>query len=308
MELLNRISGGNGGGSGWVYITDIHPQNPGGSATGQVYQDAPGNTVLQEVVVSESTIDVVVRSSYPKVKVNSAEAILARDLVGGFYSGSVSIDLGGPGTVEVIAVTPEDADGAVDTVEVTLAAPPSITVLRFTGSYPTGPGGLQTELKDGDSFTVLVEADKSFDRVELLDTGAANPAVNVVASGISASVTMSAADRGDTAQALPAQVRVRDAVTGAWSATRYTNQAGGTADGVDLVTLNDLRPGGSYVSVVYPGVQQAIKGDRAGYAQSYSQQLQFGGLHRPNRGPNKHCKPVSVRSRKGRNVPESVGV
>lgn len=255
---MAEIQEGFAGGSGWIYIEDIQPQSVGGSATGQVYQDPPNNTVLQEVTVSETTIEVTVRSGYPRVSVNGATATLPRDSGGGYYRGTVNITLVGT-VVLATALTPENTDGAKDSADVTIATPPTITTLNFTGAYPTGPGGLQTELKLNDPFDVYVAADKAFDRVEIYDYGAGQSSVTSVPSGLNATVPMSAANRGTSPQALPARVRVRDASTGAWSSTRDTDTGGGTVDGVNLVWLNNLFPSGSISSINYPGVQAALK-------------------------------------------------
>lgn len=252
------IQEGAVGGSGWIYIEDIQPQSVGGSATGQVYQDPPNNTVLQSVTVSEATLEVTVRSGYPKVNINGTTATLPRDGSGGYYRGTVNITLVGT-VVLAAALTPENVDGAKDSADVTLASPPVISTANFTGAYPTGPGGLQTELKLNDPFSVYVAADKSFDRVEVYDYGAGQASVTAVAPGTSTTVPMSTANRGTTPQALPARVRVRDTVTGAWSSTRDTNTGGGTVDGVNLVWLNNLFPSGSITGVNYPGAQAALK-------------------------------------------------
>jgi len=262
FDEINMALLGPGMGAGWIYIEDIQTQDPSGVAVDQVYQDPPGNTVLQSVRVSSVDITVTIRASYPSVRVDATTAILPRDIGGGHYYGNVDITLGVTGKVTAVVITPEDEDGAGDTTSVLVVPPPNITALNFTGAYPTSPGGLQTELKLNDPFSIYVAANSSFDRVDVIDFGsgsAAQASITAVPVGSSATVPMSAANRGTTPQALPARVRVRDAVTGAWSATRDTNTGGGTVDGVNLVTLNNLYPSGSIGSIDYPVSQSALK-------------------------------------------------
>jgi hypothetical protein len=251
-------------GGGWLYIEDVTV--PGGTATDKVYQDPPANTVLQEVTCSATGLLVKVRASYPLVRVHGVDAELPRDPVGvgALYRGDVAITVPVAGDVEAVLITPDGEEGARDTIAVALDLPPTITEALFTGSYPVGFVGPQTELKEDDSFSVSVTADKPFDRVEFLDYGASKSVTRTVTAGgggpQTSVVTMAAADRGDSPQQLPARVRVRDAVTLAYSATRDTNYGGGTTDGVHVVTLNDLRPSGSVTGVAYPPTQAALKG------------------------------------------------
>jgi hypothetical protein len=246
------------GGSGWIYAADVTVT--GGTASSKTYQDDPANTVLQSVTVSAATFSVVVRSSYPLVEVNGVPGELARDPVGGFYSGSVEITLSASGDVALVALTADGEDGATDTLAVTLDLPPNITSALFTGPYPTGPGGLQTELKENDAFSIAIVADKSFNLVEILAFGASQFVSTAVTPGLSAVVQIQAADQGDVAQLLAARVRVRDTLTAAFSATRDTNLGGGTTNGIHVVNLNDLRPSGAVTSIVYPPAQAALKG------------------------------------------------
>lgn len=244
--------GGGGGGAGWVYVTDAATQGAG-TVTNKVWQDS-GNTVLQSFTSSSANLRLSIRASYPKVEVNTTSATLARDAGGGFYAGNVDITVASSGDIDVKVLTADNEDGATDTTNVTLDLPPVITSLTFTGGYP----GSQTELKAGDTFQVTGTTDKAINQVEFQNYEAFQFG-QVVASGTAFTVTGTIADRGDTAVARPGRVRVRDAGTGAYSATRDTNFGGGTTDGVHLVTLNDLRPSVSFGSVSYPGAQQALK-------------------------------------------------
>lgn len=244
-------------GTGWVYVADVTALG-GGAVSGKTWQDT-GSTVLQSCISSTTDIRMSVRSSYPLVKVGGATTELARDAGGGFYAGDVDVTFAG-GDIAVTAVTPDDGDGAEDTISVTVELPPTITAANFQGGYP----GSQTEVKEDDHFEISVVADKDFDRVRVLDYEACkleefavSPAANYKV------VDATVADRGDTAVPRPARVQVRDSVTGAWSDTRDTNFGGGSTDGIHVVSCNNLHPSVSIGAVTYPATQQALKGSES---------------------------------------------
>ncbi|MCG8433211.1 MAG: hypothetical protein MJA83_04180, partial [Gammaproteobacteria bacterium] len=160
--------------------------------------------------------------------------------------------------------TPDDTAGPEDTIVVTLDPAPAITSLSFTGAYPTTFAQLQTELKEDDNFSLVIDTDKPVDQVEIVDFGAGSAAkaatisVGPTVPGVPFNVQITAADRGATVQALPARIRVRDASTGAFSTERDTNFGGGTVDGVDLVNLNTLTSSGT-ITANLPAGQGAVK-------------------------------------------------
>ena len=107
--LIKTIRVRQGGGSasdrvGWIRIVDI--QVPGGATSSPVYQDPPDNTILQSITTSSATFDVIVESSFPKIELNEAPAVLP--LVGSIYRGSVSVTLVASGDVVAKSINPED--------------------------------------------------------------------------------------------------------------------------------------------------------------------------------------------------------
>lgn len=239
--------------AGWIYVTDAVTQGEG-TVTSKVWQDSPGDTVLQSFTASSADITLSIRASYPNITVGGAPATLTRDATGGFYSGQVDITVAASGDVLVQVFSGDDLEGDRDTVAVTLDLPPTILTLSFTGGYP----GVQTELKAGDTFQITGTADEPIDEVAILDFEAFD-AANIVASGTSFTVTGTIADRGDAAVFRPARVRVRDAVTGAYSAPRDTNELGGAVDGTDVVQCNNTYPVIGFGAIAYPLGQQALK-------------------------------------------------
>jgi len=241
---------------GWIRIVDI--QVPGGSTANAVYQDPPGNTVLQSIDVSSGTFDVIVESSYPKVEVNAIAATLP--LVGSIYRGAVSIVLAADGPVLAKTIDPNDADAAEDTVEVALDLPPQIVTLFFFGGYP----GSQTELKAGDTYLLQGTTDKPCDAIEIQDAGASDAVqLQTFASSLVFLVPMTVGDRGVATLALPATVRPRSASTGALGPAAATNALGGSVDGTDLVNLNNRYPSVAIGAITYPGGQLALKAAEA---------------------------------------------
>lgn len=241
-------------GAGWIYCTDAATQ-AAGTVTSKTWQDPPGNTVLQSFTSSSPDLRLSIRASYPTVDVDGTSATLSRDAGGGYYSGQVDITVAGSGDIVAKVLTGDGVEGDSDTTTVTLDLPPVITALSFTGGYP----GSQTELKAGDTFQLAGTTDKAIDLVEIQNYEALQFA-SIGASGTSFLVTGTIADRGDAAVLRPGRVRVRDASTGAFSATRDTNEGGGSTDGVHVVLCSDLRPSVGFGAVTYPGTQQALKG------------------------------------------------
>ena len=254
MAVIKGGTAGGAAGAGWVYIADAATQGAG-TVTSKVWQDPPGDTILQSFTSSSPDIRVTVRASYPSVDLDGTAAVLTRDVSGAYYSGQIDITVAGAGDLVARVFDGDGIEGGHDTTTVALSLPPTILSLSFTGGYP----GSQVELKAGDSFQLTGTTDKAIDQVEFQDYEALQFGT-AVASGTAFTVTATIADRGDTVVARPGRVRVRDAVTGAYSLTRDTNFGGGTTDGTDLVNCNDLRPVISFASVTYPGGQQALKG------------------------------------------------
>jgi hypothetical protein len=254
MATIKGQSAGGGAAAGWVYVTDAATSGAG-TVTSKVWQDSPGNTVLQSFTSSSADIRLSIRASYPVIDVGGTGAQLARDLSGGYYSGQVDITVAGSGDVVVRVFSADNVEGDRDTVAVTVDVPPVITGLSFTGGYP----GSQTELKAGDSFQLTGTTDKPIDQVRIEDYEALQ-AADLVASGTAFTVTGTIADRGDVAVSRPGRVRVRDAATGAYSAAIDTDALGGAVDGTDVVLCNNTYPLVGIGAVTYPGFQEALKG------------------------------------------------
>lgn len=240
---------------GWLRIVDVTPTNVGDTVSAKVYDDPPGNTLLQSATSSSGDVTLLIESSFPRVTIGATTHTLPLIPTAGLYRDTVAITLAASGDVVASAIDPDGNAAASDTVALTLDLPPVISAAIFTGGYP----GSQTELKAGDTYQINVVADKSFDSVVISDYGAGRSSTVPVAAGISATVSLTAADRGNVAQLLGARVAVLDTVTGASSAT-YDTDSAGSADGVNVVSLNNLYPTATWGSPTYPGAQGALKG------------------------------------------------
>lgn len=256
-KIPSTGTSGAPGGSGWVKIVDVAA--PGGVVTDKVYRDSPNDTILETCTVTELAIEVEVSSAFPEINVGGVDAVLTESADGGHYTGVVPVTIAGAGVVVAQSVTPETDSGAFDKVTIAYTPPPEILTLNFTGGYP----GSQTELKAGDTFQIQGTTDKNADAVQIQDFGAMVQSLETFASGTSFTVTGTIADRGTTPQLLSAQVRARDAVTGALGPTVDTNAGAGGVDGTDVVNLNNLYPTVTWGSATYPGIQQALKGSES---------------------------------------------
>lgn len=254
---LPPVSTGSSG--GWITVRDVTGRL--GVATSlKTFQDV-GQTVLQSVTASGETISILVRASYPLVTFDSVQYELVD--MGGYYEGTldVTVPVANAGDLSVQVLDANNNPGAIDTFTLAFDTPPTITAAVFTGGYPTGPGGLQTELKAGDTFQIQVTADEAFDAIELVDD-AGNAFVTALDTsftpGLTATITGTIADRGNVLQSLPALVRVREAATGAFSAQFDTSSAG-AVDGVNTVQLNNTVPSIATAAIGYPASQSALK-------------------------------------------------
>lgn len=253
IEVITPGPPGSGASfNGGVFITDITPQSAGENV-GSKTMSADGESLISCV---STTSDIVVHvlaitghSSYkPVVQVNETSVSLTETSNKSIFTGSVSITIGADG---LITATHSDGPTWESTVETD--TPPVINAAVFYGSYP----GVQTELKENDTFTVRVTADIPFTNWQIADYGALK-----YQSGSTSATFFEAtgviANRGTTAQALGFRVRVQSP-TGAWS-TWFDSTSAGVTDGLHKVTLNNLRPSISFGAITYPPSQQALKG------------------------------------------------
>lgn len=230
--------------TGWITITDINVS--GGTAYAKTYDDAPANTVLQSATISGLNLLVDVKCAFPRVTVGGVSAVLAQDVGGGFYAGTVACSVAGTSSLTAQLTTPDGALGALDTASVTYVAPPTILTLAFTGPYP----GVQTELKAGDTYQVAGTLSAAAVGVEVQNTGAGTLQSIAFPSATSFTVTITIADRGNSPQSLAATLRAVNS-GGAYGPTVATS---------NTVVLNNLHPTVTFGAKTYPIGQSGLKG------------------------------------------------
>lgn len=226
---------------GWLVVTDV--ASVGGTTSLKVYQDT-GNTVLRSVTSSTAAVLISLKASYPKVVVNGVPATLTVSADGGHYSGSVAATVA-TGDIPVQVLVPNGHLGTHDIVTITVNTPPVILTLAFSGGYP----GAQTELKAGDTFTVVGTTDKPTVGLQFQDFEAGQFSVTTFGSTTSFSTTLTVADRGNVVQSLRGQAKARDA-TGAYGPAFTTTST---------VQVNNLHPTLTFGTITYPATQFALK-------------------------------------------------
>lgn len=244
--------------SGSVYINDIEP-NGGGNVGSKVFVTGSNDNILESCVADDLNLRVYVVAMIgasnlrPAVSVNGVsvgnwdyDAYETDNRV--LFRGYADIVL--VGTV----VTATHEDGVLDSCIVEADPRPVISSAEFVGVYPTGPTGIvQTEVKDGDMFSVAVAADIDFDRVEFENSEALRYSMEAVTQGTSATVDATIDATGTTTQFLGGRVRVRTP-SGSWS---------DWFDITNTVTCNDTVPNISLGTKTYPVGQEALKGSES---------------------------------------------
>lgn len=253
-------------GQGFIYLTDAVSPISGGMVSDKVFQNPPDDTVLQSFTCSTVDVRLTINASYPEVRVitlaGTVNESLTPSLDEGHYSGTVDVVIDPAGeTIGIVVLTPEGLASARDDIPVAIELPPQLLDLYFTGSYPSItwlPGTPQTELKAGDTFDLHFVSDLPCTGATVLNDGAGTLQTFTFAPTTSGTISIIIADRGTTLQNLAAKMKIHDAA-GAFGNVRATNELGGSVDGHDLVSLNNLRSSGSVASINYPAGQSALK-------------------------------------------------
>jgi len=226
-DAINAVSGA-------VFIQDIEPTGSGNIGA-KVYDDS-GNVLRSAVADTDLlTVQVLAVSGHKNYVT--------------IWAGSVEIDRAGADRI----VARHDGGAQYEVTIVTDSAP-EITSAVFSGDYPRS----QTELKAGDRFDILIEADAEMSSIQVMDFGAAEPQIILIAPpSAQASVTITVADRGAVPQAFGARIFGVNANGSAGQP--FDTDSQGNTDGSHVVTLNNIQPSFSIGSVTYPSGQMALK-------------------------------------------------
>jgi hypothetical protein len=250
-------------GQGYIYLHDA--EVIGGSVSNKDFQDI-NNTVLQSFTASSTEVRLSIISSYPEVRVvtlaGDIDAELERAVDESHYSGEVDITVDEDGeTISIIVLTPEGSISARQDIEIAINLPPEILSLYFTGDYPElswDPETLKTALAANDTFQISFTSDKPCIGAKVLNQDACILQTFTFAETTSGTITATIANRGDSAQFLPAWVQLRDS-SGAYGSSCATNHDGGDENGIDVVNLNNLAASGSIGVITYRSGYSALK-------------------------------------------------
>lgn len=240
---------------GAAFITNIVPTSTGNVGS-KVYGNADGvldSCVSDTQLVTVSVLAITGHTNYKPIVTltwgsHSQAVTLATSADAPLFTGTAAINLQGETS---LTVTHED--GASHTTTIAIDAPPVIQTATFTGGYP----GSQTELKSADTYQINIVSDIPIIAIELADYGSYTYQTFSVASNTNHTVTGVIANRGTSVQSLGAKVRVQKS-TGSWS-TYHLTESDGSADGVNLVKLNNIYPTVSCGTITYPASQGALK-------------------------------------------------
>lgn len=243
---------GDGSGvNGAVFIYDITPTIDGNvgnktfSSEGKVLEECTVDTNF----VTLSVLAITGNTNYkPVVTVDGVEVSLMEQNDSAMFTGKIEVDLLGRTSISAV-----HEDGAFDSVVINHESKPIITGLEFTGGYP----GEQTELKEGDKFDLKVTADQAFEKIEVANESACKSQTETISEATNALITTTISDRGVTATARYAKVRIQKK-SGSWS-DWFTTDSFGDVDGVNTVVCNNLYPSISVDNVEYPSGQLALK-------------------------------------------------
>lgn len=238
---------------GVVFISNITPQDPDNNVGDKEYTTTGRDLVSCVTDTDLVTVQVTAlpgRLHYaPAVTIGGVSVPLTELTDRPVLTGTLAVDLDGATSLTVL-----HEEGASHTITITHEAGPVITAAVFTGGYP----GSQTELKAGDEYDLRVTTGSDMVAIEVDDYGVAGTESHSFAATSDKTITLTIEDRGSTTQALGARVRAQNAA-GSWGAW-YLTESAGSADGVNLVNVNDLYPSVSIIGTIsYPATQGALK-------------------------------------------------
>jgi len=241
--------------NGGVFIYDVKPTNIGNippqsfgiNADGIILDSFLTNTQDIRVYVYAVTGD---KHFKPTVNVNGNNvANLTRVSNGPLFTGYTNFII----PVNATGITATHEDGATHTTLVNWDSIPEVKSAYFSGltggTYQNG----QTELKAGDTFGIFVSGNTPFTQIELLNSDAFTGQTFTFTSTTSAIISGKIASR--TTGTYGAKLKIKKSN----GSTSLEHIITGTTNGVNILNLNDTQPTISSITIVYPGVQLALK-------------------------------------------------
>lgn len=237
--------------SGFIFPTQVSALDSGTSIVGIV---KPDTYSISEFTTSSS------RVRFEVVVHNGSSAYMPSPTANGIpfqvtpyqgeWKGTVDLDIGG-----LEHVTFDNGFGVIWNVTVRTMSKPVIAAFSFSGGYP----GVQTELKQGDTYGFRISSSGAIKSVEFSDFGASGATV-IQAGNVSEYIgVVTAPNRGISRIKAGVRVRIQNAFD-TWSDWLTVN---GDLDGVDCVYLNNIKPGLTLSITSYPNGQAALKGSES---------------------------------------------
>jgi len=229
--------------NGGVFITDVFPVNSSDNVGDKVF--SAGGELLSFLTTTRNIeVQMLVFTGHsalkPELVMFDTPVTLAATGTIGVWNGLVQVQI----PEDAAALSVGHPDGPIWRTEFDLELKLEVRSLSFTGTYP----GVQTELKENDTFAFSVTSESEFVAVEIENYGAFKAQSISLQASSTYSGTGVIANRGGVPVAKTFRARVQ-AATGTWSEW---------AESVDTVLLNNLKPSLS-LGVTYPVGQQAIK-------------------------------------------------
>jgi len=238
--------------NGAVFITDVRPKDTNGHVGNK--QFSSDGKVLDACLLSspEVWVDMLAITGKthfkPTIWVNGLEVVLQQDEDQDIWTGTISINAFNQTQIKAV-----HEDGAVHSCQISFDEIPVITKAEFSGDYPLG----QTELKEGDEFSLTVESDSPVTAIELDDFGVSTGALFQFQETLSKTVQLMIANRGNATATYGVRLRIinQNGTKSEWYLT--TNY--GSEDGRHSLKLNNLHPNLQLTAIHYPLGQAALK-------------------------------------------------
>lgn len=253
---------GNGGGA-TVFASSVESTDPDGNVFNVV---TGGGDIVSSF--SSSSLNLRINfiassgSTYkPIITINGdvANDVDVVETSPGFWEGFVDTTIVGVNDGDTTQIEILNNDGFETFIDFTYVAAPTIQS-ALIGGYP----GSQTEVKEDDTISLSITADKDFVKFTSEITDVTNVTktseVNFVAA-TSRQINVTVADRGNATQALSVKFRVEDA-NGSISELFVTGSQGST-DGIHTIRANNTHPVINPV-IVYPASQEGFKITQSG--------------------------------------------
>jgi hypothetical protein len=251
--------------SSWVRVSDM-VSTGGSTVSNKTYRNS-GNNFLKSAVTDKTGTSIFVKALYPSASLSSGSIVyqqLTADTDTDSYSGYISFTVSAiTSSITASVYSLEGELGERYYFNVFLEAAPELTLVSLgtNGVTPASYPGAQTEFKNADTVSVYWTADKPVYTIQVqAGNGFASQTVSGIGGATSGTFTATTNYTGTSQQKSYITIRAANAAAayGSYVSSWPTSPTGGT-EGLNWMYANDLAPSFSFVSIVYPGSQGALK-------------------------------------------------